>query len=105
MIARKTSTAWGVLLRKSANCLDGPSERLCGRHLGPNGPTPPVEMEGFNLLAFRTRRECRRFVRERWGYMKDRPDLRDWPHGDLMPKPVKISITVEANPQPKPGVA
>lgn len=59
-----------------------------GRIQGDGGVAPPL---------FRTRAECRRFIEERYGYIKHRPDLRGPPHNWRMPVPVKVQITeVEA---------
>jgi len=43
-------------------------------------------------LMFRTRRECREYIEQRWGYIKTRKDLRAEPHGWRLPKPVKTKI-------------
>ena len=41
---------------------------------------------------FRTRRECRAFIKEKYGYIAERPDLRVEPHGWRMPQAVKVEI-------------
>jgi hypothetical protein len=43
---------------------------------------------------FRTRRECRDFIETNYGYIADRPDLREEPHGWQMPKPIKVKVEV-----------
>lgn len=54
---------------------------------------PKVEHgEVFNL--FNTRRQCRAWIEEAWGYLRTRPDLRAEPHGWRMPRPVRVSVTV-----------
>jgi hypothetical protein len=44
----------------------------------------------------RTRRECRTLIREQWGYIAKRTDLRREPHGWRLPRAVRVRITVEA---------
>ena len=44
---------------------------------------------------FRTRRECRTWIKENYGYIKNRPDLRKYPHGWRLPKAIKVKITQE----------
>jgi hypothetical protein len=41
---------------------------------------------------FRTRRECREFIEERYGYIKTRPDLRIEPHGWRLPRAVRVRV-------------
>ncbi len=43
---------------------------------------------------FRTRRECREYIKEKYGYIKDREDLREEPHGWRLPKTVKVEVRV-----------
>jgi hypothetical protein len=42
---------------------------------------------------FRTRRECRDYITEKYGYIKTRKDLRQEPHGWRLPYPVKVEIS------------
>lgn len=72
---------WSVLWR-SENQLDGNVERLCGR----DGALP----------LFRTRDECRKFIRAEYGFIRNRPDLRREPHGWKMPIPVRVEIRAVA---------
>ena len=48
-----------------------------------------------NLLPalFRTRQKCRDYIKEGYGYIADRPDLRAEPHGWRMPQAIKVKIT------------
>jgi len=48
-----------------------------------------------NLLPalFKTRRECRAFIKEKYGYIAERPDLQAEPHGWRTPKAVKVIIS------------
>jgi len=47
-----------------------------------------------NLLPalFRTRRECRDFIKEKYGYIAERPDLQNEPHGWRLPQAIKVKI-------------
>ena len=46
-------------------------------------------------VLFRTRRECRAWIKERYGYILERPDLRREPHGWYQPRAVKVKIDKE----------
>jgi len=76
--------AWGVQWR-SVNRLDGKSERLIWTPL------------------FHTRRECRRYIEERYGYIRQRPDLRAEPHGWRMPRAVRVLVLIAEPPPEPPG--
>ena len=43
---------------------------------------------------FKTRRECREFIEANYGFIADREDLQEEPHGWQMPLPVKVKIEV-----------
>jgi hypothetical protein len=45
---------------------------------------------------FRTRRECRLFIMDKYGYIKDRKDLRQEPHGWRLPQAVRVKVVKEA---------
>ena len=47
-----------------------------------------------NLLPalFRTRHECRAYIKDKYGYIAGRRDLRDEPHGWRMPQAVKVKL-------------
>ena len=68
---------WGMKWR-SENNLDGKMEHLMYKNCFP--------------LLFRTRREARFFIADKWGFLKNRPDLKKEPHGWKMPIPVKVEI-------------
>jgi hypothetical protein len=68
--------AWAVEWR-SKNTLDGTS-----RHL--------IWEDGLRL--FRTRRECRAFIHGKYGYIRDRDDLRAEPHGWHIPRAVRAEV-------------
>ena len=42
---------------------------------------------------FLTRRETREWIKEHYGYIANRPDLRRQPHGWRMPIPVRVVVT------------
>jgi len=48
---------------------------------------------------FKTRKLCREYIQEKYGYIKDRKDLRDEPHGWRLPRPIKVRITPEITPR------
>jgi hypothetical protein len=65
--------AWGVRWH-SRNRLDGDLRHLMWTPL------------------FRTRRECRAFIDDEYGYIRKRPDLRVEPHGWRVPKAVRVEV-------------
>ena len=75
--------AWAVEWH-SRNRLDGDSRHLtwdlrdCGRY-----------------HLFRTRAECRAFIEDRYGYIRDREDLRREPHGWFMPRAIRVVVVPE----------
>lgn len=71
---------WAVLNRSDSR-LDGYCEH------------PEYDGTGFKL--FRTRKAARAFIKERYGYIAKRPDLRAEPHGWLMPQAVRVSVTLK----------
>ena len=75
-----TITRWGLLIR-SHNRLDGLREHL-------------DFADGLPLL-FLTRKAARAFSERHYAYMRERKDLRAEPHGWLMPRPVRVTVTVE----------
>ncbi len=44
---------------------------------------------------FRTRSKCRAYIKDAYGYIAERQDLRDEPHGWRMPQAIKVNITKE----------
>jgi hypothetical protein len=46
------------------------------------------------MLMFRTRRACREWITDRYGYIREREDLRKPPHGWHLPKAVKVFVQV-----------
>ena len=62
----------------SKNNLDGERRYIIHEHLLP--------------ALFKTRRECRAFIIGKYGYIVDRPDLQEEPHGWHVPKAVKVKV-------------
>ena len=63
------------------------------RHVNrPDGDTSHLLHEDLFPKLFKTRRECRAWIEEKFGYIRDRPDLRAEPHGWRMPRPVLITV-------------
>ena len=70
---------WAALWR-SNSALDGKREHIIYEELKP--------------ALFRTRHECREFIKQKYSYIAERSDLQDEPHGWKMPIPVKVRITL-----------
>ena len=49
---------------------------------------------GNNCLPvlFGTRKECREYIEKNYGYIKNRKDLREEPHGWRLPRAIKVNI-------------
>ena len=89
--------AWGVLWR-SENNLDGKREALLGDLTAPHGDGHPQIKpagEAQTALTFKTKRDAAAFIKDRYGYIAQRRDLRVEPHGWRMPIPVRVRISVE----------
>jgi len=43
-------------------------------------------------VLFRTRAEARQWVEKKYGYIRNRKDLRGWPHGWRIPQPIRVKI-------------
>ncbi len=61
-----------------------------------DGEKRHILYESLLPALFRTRRECRTYIKDRYGYIAERPDLRSEPHGWRIPQAVKVEI-VKAN--------
>lgn len=77
---KKTIRRWGVLWRSDCR-LDGKRERFMFRDLQP--------------ALFKTRREARAWIKESYGYIAERPDLRAEPHGWKVPQAIRVAVTLE----------
>jgi len=58
-----------------------------------DGVTMHILYENGLPVLFRTRRQCREFIKDKYGYIAERPDLRAEPHGWRMPQTVKVVIS------------
>ena len=85
--------AWAIKWR-SENRLDGKTEHLMGRH-HPSMPKVPDHLAGYTKIVFSTRQGAREFIREHYGYIRERADLRREPHGWKMPVPVQVTVQIE----------
>ena len=47
---------------------------------------------GIGDAFFRTKKDCQTFINENYAYIRTRKDLREYPHGWRMPKPIKVSL-------------
>jgi hypothetical protein len=76
----KRSSLWAVLWR-AENRLNGKTEHL---------------VNDFACLPviFTTRQQARDYAKMRYGYIKDRKDLREEPHGWKRPIPVKVEVRI-----------
>lgn len=77
----RTPVRWALLHRTSAACIDGAREWF--------------QWDGLKPVLFRTRQEARQFAKEKYGRDAKRPDLKAYPHGWLMPVPVKVRVVLE----------
>ena len=85
---------WAIEWR-SDSALDG--KRRCILGIGHFGAplTPLPDCYGaYHTMVFRSRAKAREFIRRRYGYIAERPDLRREPHGWKMPRPVRVRVDV-----------
>ena len=68
---------WGVLWRGAEQCLLGDSK------------------QPHRALLFETRKAARAFIRENYGYIRIRKDLRKAPHWWRMPLAVRVEVSVK----------
>ncbi len=59
---------------------------------GPYAGKPHLINEKCLPALFRTRREARTFIDEKYGYIKERGDLREYPHFWRLPIPVRVQV-------------
>ena len=72
---------WAVKWRSEC-LLDGKTEYLLGAK-----SIPP--------MLYKTRTDARAFIKERYAYLRKRPDLQREPHGWKMPVAVKVAVRIE----------
>ncbi len=58
-----------------------------------DGETRHIIYDNCLPVLFRTRQKCREFIKDTYGYIANRPDLRAEPHGWRTPQPIKVTIT------------
>lgn len=58
------------------------------------GSSDRVIYSGGLPLLFRTRWEAREYIRENYGYILTREDLRSPPHNWRLPKAIKVSVNI-----------
>ena len=71
---------WGAQWN-SKNLLDGERSYLLHENLLP--------------VMFKTKYKCNEWIKNKYGYIAKRKDLRAEPHGWRMPKPVKLDIKIK----------
>jgi hypothetical protein len=59
-----------------------------------DGDKKSIIYEDLYPKLFRTRAACREWIKEKYGYIAEREDLRAEPHGWRMPQPVRVEIKV-----------
>jgi hypothetical protein len=79
---------WAVKWQKSDWHGGGLMGKFCA------GDEFPVFLNGYKTMVFATRKEAQAFIKERWGYIAKRTDLRQPPHNWRMPKPVRVTVQV-----------
>lgn len=57
-----------------------------------DGDTRHIINENCLPKLFRTRQTCRNWIKEKYGYIKDRKDLRAEPHGWRLPVAIKVKV-------------
>jgi len=50
---------------------------------------------GSRPLLFPTKAKAKAYIKDKWGYILDRPDLRRPPHNWRMPKAVMVKVILE----------
>ena len=70
--------------------LDGHREHL----MGAANVARPLELSGYTTMVFASRAAAREHIKNRYGYIAHRPDLRQAPHCWKMPRAVKVAVSV-----------
>ena len=60
-----------------------------------DGETRHIIWENCMPLLFHTRLSARLFIKERFGYIRGRKDLREEPHGWRMPRAVRVKVLIQ----------
>lgn len=90
---------WAIRWRENSR-LDGKREWLMGRFNGDANPVP-ARLSGYTTMVFATRAEARAYIKDRYGYIARRSDLRTEPYGWKMPVAVRIKVSVETDLAPE----
>jgi hypothetical protein len=59
-----------------------------------DGDRKYIIYEDLLPMLFKTRARCRKWIKEKYGYITERPDLRAEPHGWRMPQAVKVQVVL-----------
>lgn len=57
-----------------------------------NGETKHFLWNGLYPLVFYTRKEARKYIQQRYTFIKERPDLQQEPHGWKMPQAKQVKV-------------
>jgi len=60
-----------------------------------DGVTKYILQENFLPVLFKARKEAREYINNKYGYIRERPDLRAQPFGWRVPRAVKVEIEVK----------
>lgn len=74
---------WWAVMWRSENRLDGRRRWFIGA----------IDISQPYYL-FRTRKEAQAWIEKRYGYIRERKDLRREPHGWRMPIPVRVQVEI-----------
>ena len=55
-------------------------------------PSEYIVYENSLPVLFRTRAEARAWIDKRYGYIRRRKDLRNWPHSWRIPQPIRVKV-------------
>ncbi len=78
--------AWGVQWY-SRNRVDGESRHLQWQPVPDGCPG--------DFILFRTRAQCRAYIDQHYGYIRERPDLLREPHGWRVPRAVRVKVVLD----------
>jgi len=85
----KEKTAWAIKCAYD-NLSEGYQE-----HIECDWKRKEATRTGLPWLIFRTRAEARAYREDRYGYLRDRPDLKLEPFGWKMPKVIKVIVSIK----------
>lgn len=73
-----------------------PKQALARNKVGATHHMEHFLFDNCEIVTKRTRIEMRKWIADKYGYIKDREDLRTFPHFWRVPKAVRIKIEVRA---------